>query len=169
MKLASPIAAWFLCLCAPLARAHEGPPYPVLVDKTLGPYTLSLYADPDIGTGTFFVNFDPPARKSDADPHLWIETWPSSGRLPPQRADAHYQPDQTYVAQVEFDQGELWQVRLHVEGSAGSSETQFEVEATPPGYGRWDLLIYAGPFLLLGVLWFVVSVRRRKLEQEAAG
>lgn len=169
MKRSLAIAAWLACAAAPAARAHEGPPFPVLVDRQVGPYRISLYADPDIGTGSFFVNFDPPARRSEVDPRLWIETWPANGRLAPQRADAHGQPDQSYLAQVEYDRGEMWQVVLHVEGSAGAGQAQFEIEATPPGYGRWDLLIYSGPFLALGIFWLVVSVRRRKLEREANG
>jgi hypothetical protein len=34
------------------------------------------------------------------------------------------------------------------------------VEATPPGYGRWDLLVYLMPFLAIGVLWAIAMVRR---------
>ncbi|MBK7641520.1 MAG: hypothetical protein IPJ19_00480 [Planctomycetes bacterium] len=163
-RLLAPLAALFVL--APLLCAHEGPPFPVLVNEKVGPYTTTLYADPDIGVGTFFVNFDPPAWKSDSDPRVWIEAWPTSGRLPPARFDAPRQRDESYIARVDFDRGEMWQVKLHVDGSLGNAERQIEVEATPPGYGSWDLLIYAGPFLVLGGLWAFVALRRRRIEED---
>ena len=42
------------------------------------------------------------------------------------------------------------------------AETFATVEATPPGYGRWDLLLYLLPFLAIGVLWAVAMLRRIK-------
>ena len=35
----------------------------------------------------------------------------------------------------------------------GNAETIATVEATPPGYGRWDLLLYLVPFLAVGIVW----------------
>jgi hypothetical protein len=35
------------------------------------------------------------------------------------------------------------------------------VEATPPGYGRWDLLVYVLPFLAVAVLWLLAVLRKR--------
>lgn len=169
MKLPSIVTACVALVgLAALAVAHEGPPYPVVVDKKVGDYTLSVWADPDVGTGTFFVNFDPPAWKSDSDPRVWIEVWPTSGRLAPVRVEATHQPDESFVMRAQFDQQEMWQVHLHVEGSTGRGDTQFEVEATPPGYGRWDLLVYAGPFLIVGGFWILVVRRRRQMDREEA-
>lgn len=148
------------------ARAHEGPPYPVIVDQVVGPYTLSLWADPDVGTGSFFVTFDPPAYQSDEDPRVAIEVWPSSGRLDPARHDAVLQRDRTYFASVPFDREESWQARVLVLGSRGSGDVVVEVAVTPPGYGRWDLLIYGTPFLLLGGLWAIVAIRKHKDRRE---
>ena len=45
------------------ALAHEGPPFPILVDQRVGPYVASVWTDPDIGTGTFFVILEPPEGK----------------------------------------------------------------------------------------------------------
>jgi hypothetical protein len=145
------------------ARAHEGPPYAAVVDQKVGPYVLSVWTDPDVGTGTFFVIFDPPALGSETDPRVFVEVWPSTGRLPPARHDTHRQRDHAYKAEVPFDQEELWKVKVLVEGSRGSGEAVFEVPVTPPGYGAWDLLIYFTPFLVLGGLWVAVSVKRRRM------
>jgi hypothetical protein len=56
--------------------------------------------------------------------------------------------------------------------SQGTEEALSRVEATPPGYGRWDLLLYLLPFLAVGFLWFRGMWRRRryqKQKQELAG
>lgn len=157
------LLALALTLVPATARAHEGPPFPVVVDQQAGPYRLSVWADPDVGTGTFFITFDPPARRSPSDPRVAVEVWPVSGRLAPRRSEARPQPDDAYRAEVRFDREETWHVRVAVDGSRGAGERTFDVAVTPPGYGRWDLLIYLTPFLLLGGLWVAVAVRRRKL------
>jgi hypothetical protein len=67
-----------------------------------------------------------------------------------------------YRATVHFDAEELWNVRVQLQSAQGNAETVATVEATPPGYGRWDLLIYLMPFLAIGVLWAIAMVRRLK-------
>jgi hypothetical protein len=78
-----------------------------------------------------------------------------------------------YNAQAEFDRQELWRVRLVIQSSQGGGEATTQVEVTPPGFGRWDLLLYLLPFLLVAFLWFrgVSRVRQRRSEQlrKAAG
>jgi hypothetical protein len=133
----------------------------MIVDRAIGPYTLSLWGDPDVGTGSFFVVFDPPVYRTDEDPKVALEAWPSSGRLEPARYDALVQRDRTYAVRVPFDREEQWTVRLYVTGSRGSGDVAVDVAVTPPGYGRWDLLIYGTPFLLVGGLWAIVALRKR--------
>ncbi len=152
------------------AEAHRGPPFPVAVDRQVGPFRVSVWADPDIGTATFYLGVDAPPRVSDRDPRLQLVVWPKSHRLAPVAASADPQPDGAYVAHVDLDRGELWEVRVDAQGTRGAGQFQFEVEATPPGYGRWDILVYAGPFLLLGFLAIAVVARRHHLmTQESAG
>ena len=67
-----------------------------------------------------------------------------------------------YRAVVQFDAEELWRVRVRLESAQGNAETIATVEATPPGYGRWDLLVYLLPFLGIGVLWAIAMVRKFK-------
>jgi hypothetical protein len=51
---------------------------------------------------------------------------------------------------------------VRLESAQGNGETVATVEATPPGYGRWDLLVYLLPFLAIGALWAVAMLRRIK-------
>jgi hypothetical protein len=72
-----------------------------------------------------------------------------------------------YNAQAEFDRQELWRVRLVIQSSLGDGEAMAQVEVTPPGFGRWDLLLYLLPFLLVAFLWFrgISRARRRRNTQ----
>ena len=144
------------------ARAHEGPPYPLFIDQTVGGYGVSVWTDPDVGEALFYVIFNgfhpvPP------DLRVQIGVQPVSGRLPEAfyTAERENLPKQIqYKAQVHLDAAELWRVRVRLESAAGSAETTATVEATPPGYGRWDLLVYLVPFLAVGIVWGVAMVRR---------
>jgi hypothetical protein len=146
--------------------AHQGPPYPIIVDKDIGPCLVSVWADPDVGTGTFFIMLDP-HQKGGAFPAqtaVRIAVQPVSGRLDEVRYDAAR--DNTrgrvqYKAETQFDSEERWRVRILVHTSEGDGETATEVEVTPPGYGRWDLLLYALPFIAVGSLWLRATLRGR--------
>ena len=144
--------------------AHEGPPFPLFVDQKVGRYVVSVWTDPDVGTALFFVIVD--GNELPPDLRVQIGVQPSSGRLaevffPAERENV--QGRVQYKSQVQFDAQELWRVRIQLQSAqSGNAETVATVEATPPGYGRWDLLIYLLPFLAVGLLWAVAMVRKVK-------
>ena len=142
--------------------AHEGPPFPLFVDQKVDRYVVSVWTDPDVGIAQFFVivnSAEPPA-----DLRVQIGVQPVSGRLAETFYTAHresLQQQVQYKAEVHFDAEELWHVRVRLESAAqGNAETVATVEATPPGYGRWDLLVYLLPFLAVGLLWAIALIRR---------
>ncbi len=151
-----------ILLLARIATAHEGPPFPLFEDQKVDPYVISLWTDPDVGDALFFVivNGQPPP-----DLQVQIGVQPNSGRLP----EAFYKAQREnvsgqvqYRALVHFDAEELWRVRVRLLSAQGNAETVATVEATPPGYGRWDLLVYLLPFLAVGALWAVAMIRKIK-------
>jgi hypothetical protein len=161
---------WSSCLVAAVvfgasASAHNGPPFPIIEGKRVGPCIVALWTHPDVGTGTFFVILDPPPGGSlPKDRKIEIGIQPVSGRLKEvrytaQRADLRGQVQ--YNTQVYFDADEIWRVHLLLHSAAGDGEAYATVEATPPGLGRWDLLWFASPFLGVGFLWFRVATRKR--------
>ncbi|HYO16841.1 MAG TPA: hypothetical protein VE685_26895 [Thermoanaerobaculia bacterium] len=155
-----------LCAATP-AWAHEGPPFPILVDQRVGPYVASVWTDPDIGTGTFFVVLEPPEGRSlPAGTKVRIGVQPVSRRLVEAVYDAAPQPvrfGERHYAEVPFDQGGTWRVRVLLDGPAGGGELRSEVEPTPDGtLGPIDLVIYALPFLAIGVLWLKAALRSRR-------
>jgi hypothetical protein len=154
-----------LLACFAKASAHDGPPYPIIVDKTVGPCLVSVWADPDVGIGTFFVILEPPQGGAlPEDIKVVVGVQPVSGRL----AEAHYSAEREavrgrvqYKAEVPFDAQEFWRVSLTLESSQGGGEVTTDVEVTPPGLGRWDLLLYLFPFLAVGWLWLRAVLRGR--------
>jgi hypothetical protein len=147
------------------ACAHNGPPFPIIENQKIGPCIASLWTHPDVGTGTFFVLLDPlPGGRIPDDLKIGIGVQPESGRLPEvvypaTREDTRGQVE--YKALADFDRDEFWRIRLIVQSSQGSGELLSRVEATPPGFGRWDLLLYLLPFLAVGFLWFRGMTRSR--------
>ncbi len=151
---------------APLASAHEGPPYPLFVDRQVGSHVISVWTDPDVGTGLFFVVFsENESANLPSDLRVQVGVQPANGRLPEAFYTAtreNLQAQIQYRAEVHFDAEEQWQVRVRLESSQGITETLANVAVTPPGYGRWDLLVYLLPFLALGLLWAIAMIRKLK-------
>jgi hypothetical protein len=61
-----------------------------------------------------------------------------------------------------FDRDEWVRVRVFLASSEGNGDASANVEITPVGLGRWDLLLYLLPFLGVGFLWFRAMTRRRR-------
>ena len=152
-----------ILLFAKTTSAHEGPPFPLFVDQKVDRYLVSVWIDPDVGTGQFFVIISTPDLPQDLRVQIGVQ--PVSGRL----LEAFYsaqrenlQNQVQYRADVQFDAEELWRVRIRLESAQGNAETMATVEVTPPGYGRWDLLLYLVPFLAVGLLWGLAMIRKIK-------
>ena len=146
-------------------RAHEGPPYPLFADRDVGGHSVSVWADPDVGEALFYVILFEGHMPLPPDLRVQIGVQPVSGRLPEKFYPAereNIKGQAQYRAQVHFDAEELWRVRVRLESAGGTAETFENVAATPPGYGRWDLLIYLVPFLAVGIVWGVAMVHKLK-------
>lgn len=159
-------AVVLLLLVSPAqAFAHEGPPFPILVDKSLGPSVASVWADPDVGTGTFFIILEPPDGGTlPEEIQIEVAVRPADGRLA-EAVHAAAREDLRgrvqYKAEVPFDAQGPWHVRVMLHSPRGGGEIATDVEVTPPGLGRWDLLVYLLPFVAVGMLWLRAVVGRR--------
>jgi hypothetical protein len=141
---------------------HSGPPFPILVDQRVGPYVASVWTDPDIGTGTFFVILETPKGGSlPAKAAVRIGVQPVSKRLPEVLYEAEPQSVKEgarYFTKVKFDKGGMWHTRILIDGA----ELKADVEPTPDGViGPFASLVYALPFLGIGFLWIKAALRRR--------
>ena len=161
----------FLLVSYTPASAHNGPPFPIIENKKVGPCIVALWTYPDVGTGAFYVFVEPaPGAAIPDDLKIKIGVQPVTGRLPEtfyeaERVKSHGQVQ--YNAQADFDRQELWRVHLVIQSSQGAGEATAQVEVTPPGFGRWDLLLYLLPFLMVAFLWFhgISRMKRRKKMQ----
>jgi hypothetical protein len=162
-------AALVVMVCAASASAHNGPPFPIITDQRVGPCIISLWTHPDVGLGTFFVMVDPlPGSSVPKDLKIQIGVQPVSGRLAEVVYSAWPENQRGQVefkTEVQFDQQEYWKVHLILASAAGGGEALSKVEATPPGFGRWDLLLYLLPFLGVSFLWFSAITKRRRLRK----
>lgn len=145
-----------LVLVAP-ALAHDGPPFPILVDEAFGDRTLSVWADPDVGVGTFYLYL--PEEKdgsASSDTPIRLIVRPTDGRLPdaehlaePADEDAPYQR----IVYADFDDRGMWNVRFILQDRDLPAELATEVDVTPPGTGKFAVLWFLTPFLLVAFLW----------------
>lgn len=147
------------------AFAHDGPPFPIVVDQQVGPSVISVWTDPDIGEGSFFV-ITQAAPPNDLTVHVSVQ--PTSGRLPEAtyaavREDLKGQVQ--YKTMVKFDVQENWRVRISLQSAQGNGEAIAFVEPTPEGLGRWDLLIYLLPFLAIGFIWLRAFLSKKRFTQ----
>ena len=147
------------------ALGHDGPPFPIVVDQQVGPWVISVWTDPDIGQGSFFVIIQtaPPN-----DLTVQVAVQPTSGRLPEATYTAvreDLKGQLQYKTFVKFDAQEKWRVRVTLQSSQGNGETIAFVEPTPQGLGRWDLLLYLLPFLAIGFLWLRAFLSKKRFTQ----
>ena len=170
----APVAAVILAFTlVQTAIAHEGPPFEIIGNQRVGPYLVAVWADPDIGIGTFFVVLEPLGEASYRAPDsVSVMVAPVSGRLPQIGYPAEPQDVRyggRYYAEVLFDSGEVWNVRIQIasEGQIGAVETA--VEATPDGtIGPIGLIVYLLPFAAVGFLWLKAYLRRRNRSRNGA-
>lgn len=163
--------AILLAWMGPSALAHNGPPFPIIENRQVGPVTISVWTNPDVGTGSFFVLVDPPAGGKIPDElKVNVAVQPLSGRLPEQHYAAwkeNLRGQVEYKTLVPFDAQEMWRVRVTLSSGEGGGEAVANVEVTPPGLGRWDMLLYLLPFLGVGFLWFKAARRKHRRKPEA--
>jgi hypothetical protein len=162
--------AWLLLARPPVALAHVGAPYPVLLEEPAGPYRASVLADPDVGAGTLYVLVTlPDETPAPAGTVVTIWTRPDDGHL----AEAGYQTvrqdtryGDRFVARIPFDARGPWQVRLAIEGPSGSGEQAFPLQVTPKGTSWLASLLCLLPAGGLAALWLRAAQRQAPAEEQ---
>ena len=165
--------ATLLSLCASTsALAHIGPPYPIMENRKVGPMTITVWSNPDVGSGSFFVIIDPPKGTTvPGDMKVQVAVQPLSDRLPERAYGAWREKllDRVeFKTDVPFDKEETWKIRVLISSSQVTGEADTQVEVTPALLGRWDLLLFLLPFLGVGFLWYKAvrtKLKKRKRAQ----
>ncbi len=169
MTMRAVAIAMLLVASATSAGAHDGPPFPIVSDHLAGPYTLSIWTDPDATDdgspgGQFWVRLKGTAKEIPAETQVRVTVRPLDGRgfhssapAAPVRGDVTNQ----FVALVMDHEGPF-AVEVSVAGPLGAAIVKAETDATydlrPPPF---LVLVYASPFILVGILWGARMMRRR--------
>lgn len=149
--------------------AHDGPPFPILSDHVAGPYQLSIWTDPDAtddgsAGGQFWVRLHGSRSRIPDATRVSVSLTPLdrqgaalTAAAAPVRGDITNQ-----FAALVMDHEGRFAVRVTVEGPLGAASAEAEADATydlrPAPY---LVLLYAAPFVLVGILWGALMVRRR--------
>ena len=145
-------------------------------NRKVGPMTVTVWSNPDVGSGSFFVIIDPPPGSTvPADMKVQVAVQPVTGRLPEKAYGAWREKLRDRVefkTDIPFDKEETWRIRVLISSSQVSGEADTDVEVTPALLGRWDLLLFLLPFLGVGFLWFKAVrtklARRRRTQRTNA-
>ena len=166
------VVTFMLAAFAVRVGGHSGPPYPIVSDKVAGPYLISIWTDPDTtddgsAGGQFWIRIHlagggevPPETRATVS--IGAVDRPESARTAfasPVHGDTTNQ-----FAAVKMDHEGSFGVLVRIEGPRGRAAVDSSVDATydlrPP---RSLLLIYLLPFVLVGLLWGRLLIRRRRI------
>lgn len=160
-------------LAATTARvvAHSGPPFPIVSDQRAGPYVVSIWTDPDTTDdgspgGQFWVRVNAAAAGASlpSQTRVSLLVTPVDGHASaasvtaaPVRGDVTNQ-----FAAVVLDREARFAVQAGIDGPLGPASVNAAVDATydlrPP---RLLFVLYLLPFVLAGLLWGRLLIRRR--------
>ena len=155
-----------------VAEAHSGPPFPILSDRTVGAYRISIWTDPDTtddgkAAGQFWVVLEAADGKSTipaaTQASVTIRPLDREGPTREGRAEpVNNSVTRQFVALLMDHEGPFG-VRVAVDGPLGRAAVDCQVDATydlRPAPGLIGL--YLVPFVLVGGLWVKVLLRRRQ-------
>jgi hypothetical protein len=159
--------------------AHSGPPFPIVSTEARGPYAISIWTDPDatdngVAAGQFWILIEPSAKRAPIPEgthatvtvHPIDSTPPAGPRASEPAMHATTEPVRGDVtnqfAVVTLDHEGPFAVHVDVDGPLGHSGVDSRIDATydlrpAPYMIAW----YLGPFILAGLLWTRLLLRRR--------
>ena len=163
-----------LVVCGSLVvRGHDGPPFPIVSDQVAGPYLISVWTDPDTtddgaAGGQFWVRLHRTATRAavPAGTRATVAVRPLERKGPERTASAApVRGDITnQFAAVLMDHEGRFAVHVTVDGPLGRAAVDATVDATYDLRPAPTLLVlYLVPFLLVGLLWGRLLLRRRRM------
>jgi hypothetical protein len=154
-----------------LSFAHSGPPFPILTNRIVGPYSISIWTDPDTtddgrAAGQFWVELAstddktaiPPGTQATVTVRPLDRDGPSrEGRAEPVNGSVSRQ----FVALL-LDHEGPFSVHVSLDGPLGRGAVDSQVNATyDTRPAPWLIVIYLIPFIGVGFLWVKALQRRR--------
>jgi hypothetical protein len=174
------LKGWLALLCSAVVAtaiwpvrlaAHNGPPFPVITNRAVGNYVVSLWADPDASDagdadGRFWVMVSPVSKATTlpADTVVQISVWPVDHRetVRTQTAEPDVHEPSRRAAVFVIDHEGKFGVKATIAGTLGSAEVDAVVDAQYDARPQPMLItIFALPFVLVGFVWLKLLWRRR--------
>jgi hypothetical protein len=169
------LAAMDVVMTPAIVRAHSGPPFPIVSNRIVGAYDISIWTDPDAtddgqAGGQFWVVIHAADRETGASGEVPAETRVTVAIRPAGGTDGEQHATATPVdgqvsrqfAATLMDHEGRFDVRVMVEGPLGRVELSSAVDAT---YDQRPapilLVVYLLPFVAIGALWMARLRRRR--------
>jgi hypothetical protein len=160
-----------IVVSSPILEAHNGPPFPIVSDQAAGPYVVSIWTDPDTtddgsAGGQFWVRVHPAGkgRQLPENTRAMVTVTPMNRdgvaratSASPVRGDITNQ-----FAAVVMDREGPFAVRVDIDGPLGAAKVTSSVEASYDlRPSRLLFVLYLLPFVLAGLLWGRLLIRRR--------
>lgn len=153
------------------AYAHAGPPYLVVTEQVLGPYLVTAWADPDVGTGLFIIEAMIDETLAPEGTTVTVSVEPEDGHIAPAQFTSVREQrlfgGEQFTVQVQFDSEGPWNIHMIIDGPSGRGETDFVVLVTPPGPGWFISVLCLLPFVGLGIVWLFAIQRQKRQGTEA--
>lgn len=152
---------------AKVGGAHGGVPVVLTSGQRAGPYAVSVWATPEVGTALLYVVLVPQRGVPFVAPRdVSINLRPASGVGPERRYYAYADPVRhgaRFIAAVPLPRVDTWLAHVVIDGTAGPADLQVSFASVAPGsMGLAGMLLYAAPFILVAGLWGPVRLVRRR-------
>lgn len=144
------------------AAGHAGPPFPIVEDRPVGAYRVSIWTDPDAtddgsAGGQFWVIVHTGAgAEPDAETRVTVRAAPldrAGAEREASAAPVRGTPSRYFAALV-LDHEGPFRIAVRLQGPLGQASTAADVAATydlRPSVGTLPWLVL--PFVLVGLLW----------------
>jgi hypothetical protein len=164
------VSTWFFSL-SPSLQAHSGPPYPIVTDRAVGAYSVSVWTDPDAtddhtAAGKFWVTVQPAARGAVLpDTTKVLVSVAPKDRAGAERAGVAERLNgdvrRQFVALL-LDHEGRYDVHVKIDGPFGTASVDDGVDATYDLRPRPILtLLFVAPFVLVGFVWGKLLIKRK--------
>jgi hypothetical protein len=160
-----------IAVCRVVVSAHSGPPYPIIEDRVVGAYQVSLWADPDAtddqsAGGKFWVTLQAvrPGQAIPPDTRVDVSIRPldrTGGERMTRAELVNRDPGRQFAALVMDHEGPF-AVHVTVDGALGPGALEAQADATYDLRPRPALIVlFLLPFVLVGIVWGKLLIKRR--------
>ena len=166
LSLVIVIAVW-----QAVAYAHSGPPYPIVEDRIVGAYQVSLWTDPDAtddqsAAGKFWVTLRPARTDqripSDTRVDVRIRPLDRTGGERTARAEPINRDSGRQFAALVMDHEGPFAVHVAIDGALGPGTLDAHADATYDLRPAPALIgVFLLPFVLVGIVWGKLLIKRR--------